>query len=46
VIRHSAAIDIEVLSWLADRRDVLDPSAPTASLQRLKMQDEAYRLEC
>jgi hypothetical protein len=46
LIRHSAAIDLEVLSWLADRRDVLDPSAPTASLQRLKMQVEAYRLEC
>jgi hypothetical protein len=45
VIHHSPAIDLEVLSWLADRSQVVDPSAPTASLDRLKSQVEAYRLE-
>ncbi len=45
VIHHSPAIDLEVLSWLADRSHVVDPSAPTASLQRLQAQVEAYRVE-
>jgi hypothetical protein len=33
MIHHSPAVDLEVLSWLADRSHVLDPPAPTASLQ-------------
>jgi hypothetical protein len=45
VIHHSPAIDLEVLSWLADRSHVVDPSSPTASLDRLKAQVEAYRIE-
>jgi hypothetical protein len=45
MIHHSLAVDLEVLSSLADRSHVLDPLAPTASLQRLKTQLEAYRLE-
>ena len=45
VIHHSPAIDLEVLSWLADGNHVVDPSSPTASLDRLKAQVEAYRIE-
>jgi hypothetical protein len=45
VIHHSPAIDLAVLSWLADRSHVVDPAAPTASLERLKAQVEAYRVE-
>ena len=45
VIHHSPAIDLEVLSWLADRSHVVDPSSPTASLDRLKAQVEAYKVE-
>jgi hypothetical protein len=43
VIHHSPAVDLMVLSWLAAGADVVDRSAPTASLDRLKAQVEAYR---
>jgi hypothetical protein len=45
VIHHSPVIDLKVLSWLADRKYVVDPAAPLASLERLKAQVEAYRVE-
>jgi hypothetical protein len=45
VIHHSPAIDLKVLQMLADRKYVVDPAAPLASLERLKAQVEAYRLE-
>jgi len=45
VIHHSPAIDLEVLAMLRDGKYRLDRSAPTASLDRLKAQVEAYRLE-
>jgi hypothetical protein len=45
VIHHSPAVDLKVLSWIAERRHALDPAAPLASLERLKAQVEAYRLE-
>jgi hypothetical protein len=45
VIHHSPAIDLKVLSWLADGKYRVDHSAPLASLKRLKSQVEAYRLE-
>jgi hypothetical protein len=45
VIHHSPAVDLKVLSWLAERRYAVDPSAPLASLQQLKAQVEVYRLE-
>jgi hypothetical protein len=45
VIHHSPAIDLKLLSWLAERKYAVDRSAPLASLQRLKAQVEAYRLE-
>jgi hypothetical protein len=45
VIHHSPAIDLKVLSWLASRQYVVDRTAPLASLQQLKAQVEAYRIE-
>jgi hypothetical protein len=45
VIHHSPAIDLKVLQMLATRKYVVDPAAPLASLERLKTQVEAYRLE-
>ena len=43
VIHHSPAIDLKVLSWLAEGTYRVDPAAPMASLDRLKAQVEAYR---
>ena len=43
VIHHSPAIDLKVLSLIAERKHVVDRSAPLASLERLKAQVEAYR---
>jgi hypothetical protein len=45
VIHHSPAIDLKVLSMIAERNYVVDKSAPLASLERLKAQVEAYRVE-
>jgi hypothetical protein len=45
VIHHSPAIDLKVLSWLAERKYAVERSAPLASLEQLKAQVEAYRLE-
>jgi hypothetical protein len=45
VIHHSPTIDLKVLSWLAEGKYRVDSSAPTASLDRLKAQMEAYRVE-
>ena len=45
VVHHSPAIDLKVLQMLAERKYVVDPAAPLASLERLKAQVEAYRLE-
>jgi hypothetical protein len=44
VVHHSPAVDLKVLSWLADGQYVVDRNAPTASLDRLKAQVEAYRI--
>jgi hypothetical protein len=44
VIHHSPVIDLKVLSWLASRNDVVSRDAPTAPLERLKAQVEAYRI--
>jgi hypothetical protein len=43
VIHHSPAIDLKVLSWLAEGKYRVDPSAPTAALERLQAQVRAYR---
>ncbi|WP_349628119.1 hypothetical protein [Bradyrhizobium lablabi] len=45
VVHHSPAVDLKILSWLAERQYVVDPKAPLASLEQLKAQVEAYRLE-
>jgi hypothetical protein len=45
VIHHSPAVDLKVLSWLAGGQYVVDRAAPLASLQRLKAQVEAYKVE-
>jgi hypothetical protein len=44
VIHHSPAIDLKVLSWLTEGKYFVDRRAPTASLDRLKAQMEAYRV--
>jgi hypothetical protein len=45
VIHHSPAVDRKVLAWLADGRYRVDPKTPLASLDELKAQVEAYRVE-
>ena len=45
VVHHNPAVDRKVLSLLAEGKYRLDPLAPTASLDRLKAQIEAYRVE-
>ena len=45
VIHHSPAVDLKVLSWLAAGDYLVDRAAPTASLDRLKAQVAAYRVE-
>jgi hypothetical protein len=44
VIHHSPAIDLKVLSMLADETYLVDRSGPTAALDRLKAQVDAYRV--
>jgi hypothetical protein len=44
VIHHSPAIDLKVLSWLAQGKYRVDAATPTALLDQLKAQVEAYRL--
>jgi hypothetical protein len=45
VVHHSPAIDLKVLSMLAEGNYVVDRAAPTALLEHLKAQIEAYRIE-
>jgi hypothetical protein len=45
VIHHSPAIDLKVLSWLAEGKCVVDRTKPLASLERLKAQVEAYKFD-
>jgi hypothetical protein len=45
VIHHSPTIDLKVLSMLASGQYVVDRAAPTASLERLKAQVEAYKVQ-
>jgi len=45
VIHHSPGIDLKVLSDLAAGNHLVDRAAPTASLERLKAQVEAYRVD-
>jgi hypothetical protein len=45
VIHHSPDVDLRVLSWLAAGNYVVNRAAPTAPLDRLKAQVEAYKVE-
>jgi hypothetical protein len=45
VIHHSPVIDLKLLSMLAEGKYAVDRAAPTASVDRLKAQVEAYRVE-
>jgi hypothetical protein len=45
VIHHSPAIDMKVLSWLADGKYAVDRAKPLAPLEQLKAQVEAYQVE-
>jgi len=45
VLHHSPAVDLKILSWLAEGKYRVDPKAPPASLEQLRTQVEAYRLE-
>ncbi|MBB4424329.1 hypothetical protein GGD66_002875 [Bradyrhizobium sp. CIR48] len=44
VIHHSPVVDAKVLQWLASGEYRVDPKMPTASLDELKAQVEAYRV--
>lgn len=45
VIHHSPAIDLKILESLASGQYLVDRTAPLASLDRLKAQVEAYKVE-
>jgi hypothetical protein len=45
VIHHSPAVDLKVLGWLAQGKYRVDAAAPTAHLDQLEAQVEAYRVE-
>ena len=45
IIHHSPAVDLKILSWLAEGKYVVDRAKPLVSLERLKAQVEAYRVE-
>ena len=45
VIHHSPAVDLKVLSWLAEGKYRVDRSAPLKSLELLRAQIEAYKVE-
>lgn len=45
LIHYSPEVDLRVLNWLAERKFVVDPSMPLTSLERLKSQVDAYRVE-
>jgi hypothetical protein len=44
VVHHSPVVDLRILGWLADGKYLVDRAAPTAPLDRLKAQVEAYRV--
>ena len=45
VVHHSPNVDLKILSMMAKAEYVVDRNAPTASLDKLKAQVEAYRVE-
>jgi hypothetical protein len=44
IVHHSPTVDLKVLAMLASRQYTVDRAAPTASLDRLRAQVEAYRV--
>jgi hypothetical protein len=44
VIHHSPDIDLKILSWLADGKYRVDRTQPTATVDQLEAQVEAYRI--
>ncbi len=45
MVHHSPAVDLKVLSLLAEKKYLVDRAAPSASLEQLRSQVEAYRVE-
>jgi hypothetical protein len=45
IAHHSPAVDLKVLSWLAAGDYAVSSEAPTALIERLKVQVEAYRVD-
>jgi hypothetical protein len=45
VVHHSPAVDLKILSWLAAGNYVVSRDAPSESLDRLKAQVQAYRID-
>jgi hypothetical protein len=45
VVHHSPAVDLKVLSMLAEKKYLVDRAAPLASLEQLRAQVEAYQME-
>jgi hypothetical protein len=45
VVHHSPAVDLKILSMLAEGKYAVDRATPEASLDRLKAQVEAYRVQ-
>jgi hypothetical protein len=45
VIHHSPAIDLKVLDWLAQGQYRVEAATPTAALDQLKVQVDAYRIK-
>lgn len=45
LVHHSPAVDLKVLSMLADKKYLVDRAAPLATLQQLKAQVDAYRVK-
>jgi len=44
VIHHSPAVDMKVLSWLAEGKYAVDREKPLASIERLRAQVDAYKV--
>jgi hypothetical protein len=43
VVHHSPVVDLKILSWLAERKYIVSPEAPLATLKQLKSQVSSYR---
>ena len=41
-VHHSPEVDLKILSWIAERKFVVDRATPLTSLNQLKAQTEAH----